>query len=155
MTLSRVWLSFWYVSPDGVDADLDPQSVELLVNAWCTPAVVVGHCPDELLDLEREGRAPYPCWPGLPSPEVAKSLAVPANDGGGFDDDQDVRPTLKTIPEDDSEGPVHVCRLRFRSLPLTHRQLLTQGEVVNREISPGHGQAADGSEHDPDGESEK
>ena len=80
---------------------------------------------------------------------------MPANDGGRFDDDEDVGPAFELLFQNDPEGTVDVCRHRFWALALIHRQLLTQSEVFDREIGPGHCQRADGSEHDLHGESEK
>ena len=64
--------------------------------------------------------------PGLVLPE---SLAMPADDGGGRDDDQGVLPSGPDSPEPDLEEPLEPAQARPLALPFEDGQLLAQSQV--------------------------
>src|SRR5207237_3520357 len=68
-----------------------------------------GHGADELCDLAVDGRSPGPAAPGLPVPECAEALPVPANHGLGANHIERLappRPPLREpYPEESIEGP--------------------------------------------------
>ena len=66
---------------------------------------------------------------GLPFPEQAKPLAVPADDRLGLDDDKGVLPAWPQAGKEDPEHTVERTKPRPWSFPLQGRHLLAKSDV--------------------------
>ena len=67
--------------------------------------VGVGHAADEGADRRGDGRATGPVAPALPGPEEPEPGALPAHDGVGLDDGDDLRPAVPEAGEQDPDPP--------------------------------------------------
>jgi hypothetical protein len=84
------------------------------------------------------------------------ACAVPADDGLGLHDAEDVGPPGPDAAQGRPEKPVQLIQPRTRPLPLEHRDLLPQGEDLNCSVMPtaeedsDSGQESNGEfEHEP------
>jgi len=86
--------------------------------------ILLCHLHDEFADVLRNS---WPTSLRLPFPEQLETLAMPANQGFGFDDYQGLFPTAETRPEDETDtgGVVQSPRL---DLPL-----LIEGQLLSQE----------------------
>ena len=73
------------VLADGAGGDLNGQlELQLIGDAFLSPGrILCGHLPDESAQILGDSRSAY--RPGFPAPEETESLAVPAEEGIGFD----------------------------------------------------------------------
>lgn len=76
-------------------ADLDAELQQFAVNPWSTPKrVLAAHRTNQLPDVFRHCGPPRLPTSDFPSPEQTKTLAVPAEDVGCFDDEDPAAPIL-------------------------------------------------------------
>ena len=68
-------------------ADGDAQFEQLTMDVGCAPErILAAHPPDQIADLTGNGRTARLTEPNFPSPEEAKSFAMPGDDGFRLDD---------------------------------------------------------------------
>ena len=72
--------------------------------------------------------------PTFPAPVEPEALAVPADDGGRFDEDQDPAPTWPDTPEPYPEDSIAVLQTDTPLLPLKDDHLLSEGHILKRQI---------------------
>ncbi len=108
-------------------ADIDAQLQNFAVDAGSAPQrVLAAHSLDEFAYFLRGQRATRHSVAGLPFPEQAKPLAVPADDCLGLDDDKGVLPAWPQTGKEDPEHAVERMKLRTWSFPLQDRNLLAE-----------------------------
>ncbi len=110
-------------------ADLDSQLEQFTVDARGAPQrVVPAHSPDQIPHLRGHRRSSFPSRSGFPTPEQPKTLAVPANDGLRFDDDDGIHATGPQAIEPHPEEPVDPAQPgQGRPFALEHQQLMAKG----------------------------
>jgi len=108
--------------------DLETERLQFAVDLRCAPAdILLCHPADEITNLSGD---PRPATPrsGSPEPVETEAGAVPADDGLGLDDDQNVGPPAPKAVEGCREEPVEGVQFGPRSLPFEHGDLLREGE---------------------------
>ncbi len=128
--------------------DLDPQLEQFTVDARGAPQrVLPAHSPDQIPHLRGHRRASPPSRSGFPTPEQPKTLAVPANYGLRFDDDDGVHATGPQAIEPDPEEPVDPGQPGpGRPYALEHRQLMAKGNEFELQRGPVSKAREDGGE---------
>src|SRR2546425_11838962 len=96
-----------------------------------------GHGADELCDLEVDGRSPGSAAPGLPVPECAESLPVPANHGLGPNDIERFPPPCPPLREPHPEDAVEETDRRSLGAAAEQGELLSQRQVLKNEVGAG------------------
>ena len=91
LTLIAVGTSPREISRDGGETDRDSELLEFCSDLSGAPAVLIRESTDEGLNLRRDRRSSG-SRPRDGSPVEPKTLAMPADDGVGLDDDQGVFP---------------------------------------------------------------
>ena len=74
--------------------------------------------------------------PALPAPVGAKSPAVPADHGGRLDENEGPAPSRPDAPEPDPEDSIAVLQAHRPLLSLKDHQLLSEGQVLERQAPP-------------------
>jgi hypothetical protein len=116
-------------------SDLEPEHKQLTVNARRSPSRVLGgDSTDERSEL-RIDRWTSASVSALPGPVELEALAMPANDGLGLHDDQSVVPVWPQAAEGDPECAISLRQLGTFALAVQNGQLLSQGEVLERELA--------------------
>ena len=98
---------------------------KLCCHARLSPSrILLCHLHDEFADVLRNS---WPTSLRLPFPKQLETLAMPANQGLGFDDDQGLFPIAEARPEDEREtgGVVQSSRLDL--------SLLIEGQLLSQE----------------------
>ncbi len=76
------------VLADARFADVDANLEQFAVNAGRTPEwILTAHGADQVADLLRQGGPSRFSPPNPPGPKETKALPVPADDGGGFNEE--------------------------------------------------------------------
>ena len=96
-----------------------------------------GHLADESSGLLGDAAIGRAAGVRLPSPEKAKTGAVPADHGVWLDDDQDIGPARPEAGKDQPEGAVAVPKAGAARCAPQVRQLLAQSQVLDRQIHVG------------------
>src|SRR5258708_7856825 len=89
--------------------------------------VLLRQSPDQNANLLGDLRSTA-LRPGSPAPIETEPGAVPADDGVGFDEDQDVRPAGPTLAECRPEESVQGVQCWPWPFPFQHGKLLSEGE---------------------------
>ena len=89
--------------------------------------VFFGQASDQAADFIGNLRPPT-ARSRAPSPVETETLAMPADDGFRFDEDEDVGPAGPDAVQGDPEEPVERVQRRPRPFPLENGELLSQGE---------------------------
>ena len=106
------------------------------MDSWGAPERIGrGHSHDEGLDLGVDGRA-VPGGPdGEPGPVSAEASPVPPQDGVGGNDHEGLPPPGPDPGQPDPEEAVRRAKAGARRRPLVHGELLTQSEVLDRQLA--------------------
>jgi hypothetical protein len=72
--------------------------------------------------------------PRNPTPEEAETLAMPGHHGLRFHDDQGLTPILPHHGEAHPEQTIFLSQSGSMAVPLEHRELLTEGQVLQSNI---------------------
>jgi hypothetical protein len=80
-------------------------------------------------DFPRNGRAAKRAWLAQLSPMVAKTLALPRNDGAGLNERQGVLPGRPEPRETHPEQPIGWAKSRAMDGPLIDRKLMSQRKI--------------------------
>ena len=132
------------VSRHGSFGDDQTQFQEFSVNLGCTPSCILfRHLADQRSNLCGDLRSAT-ARSRMPAPVEAETSPMPADDGLGFDDLEDIHPAGPEARQGSPEEPVEGVQWRPRSLALENSQLLPQGEDFE-------GDVAAILEEDPDG----
>jgi hypothetical protein len=108
--------------------DLQPEFQEFSVDLRSTPArILVRHPADERTDFVGD-LGPTALRPGPPTPVEAETGAMPADDGLGLHDEEDVGPVGPNAAQGSPEEPVQPIQTGTGPLPLENCDLLPQGE---------------------------
>src|SRR5450432_2544530 len=119
-------------------ADVDAELEQLSVNPRRAPSQVgFGHLADESSGLLGDAAIGRAAGVRLPSPEKAKTGAVPADHGVWLDDDQDIGPARPEAGKDQPERAVAVPKAGAARCAPQVRQLLAQSQVLDRQIHVG------------------
>ena len=123
-------------------ADIDPKLEQFAVNPRRSPqGVGLSHPADERANLRGGHRAAGPVPPALPGPDEPEAGALPADDGLGLDDGDDLRPAVPEAGEQDPEHPVGGAQAWTRRGALEDSQLVPQREVLEHQGAAGSEQA--------------
>ena len=95
--------------------------------------VGLSHAADERADLRSDRRAAGPVPPALPGPDEPEAGALPADDGLGLDDGDDLCPAVPEAGEQDPEHSVGRAQAWAWRGALEHAQLMAQGEVLEHQ----------------------
>src|SRR3954452_11934007 len=105
--------------PDGGGADLVAESGEFAVDASVPPRRILGgQAHDQGAQASGDGRSTGPG--GLGGPAVGDELAVPAQDGGGGDEQSEASADREQSGEGADQGAVGPAHLRARCASLEH-----------------------------------
>ena len=94
-----------------------------------------GHSSDQGLDRGVDGRVACRGAPGERGPVTAKAVSLPAQHGGGSNDDEGLPPSGPHSGQPDPKEPIAPLKLRPVRRPLVDGQLLPQGEVLEGELA--------------------
>jgi hypothetical protein len=124
-----------------VEAELE----ELAMNPRRAPGrVLYGHSPNQPSDLGTSARTPAL---RLPSPEEAERLAMPGDDGLGFDDDEALSPARKAVENEGPEGSVPRGQGKVGWLrPEEDTDLMAKGQVLGDQGGARTKKGAEGAE---------
>ena len=131
--------------------DLEAQLLEFPVNPRRAPrGLAARHLSDERSDLRGDGRTAGPVPAALPGPEELEAGPLPANDGGGLDDGDGIRPAAPQAGQQDPEQPVGPPQAWTRRRALEDGQLVPQREVLEDQgaVGPDPAEEADEDEGD-------
>ncbi len=135
----RLARSLLHPAQDRSLRDLEAEHLQFAVDARRTPARILGdHLEDQRAQLL--ARWPSPSWPALPrapSPVPAKPGLMPADDGLRLNQNQRHFPTRPELLEQDPEHPVRSSHARSGSFGRKNDELLPQGQILKKEITPG------------------
>src|SRR5215510_11700946 len=122
------------VSSHGSLGDDETQFQEFSVNLGCTPSgILFRHLADQGANLLGDLR-PATARSRMPAPVETETSPMPADDGFGFDNLEDIHPAGPATRQGSPEEPVQGVERRPRSLALQHCQLLPQGEDFERDV---------------------
>ena len=112
--------------------DLDAQFEQFPVDVGRSPQrVFAAHPADQIADLAGNGGPTHPAVPDLPSPEKAKSPAMPSDRGRGFHDVQRRAPLAPDLREENPKQTVGCSQLRpFSGRPLQDPDLVPESDVL-------------------------
>src|SRR5437660_9895140 len=96
-----------------------------------------GHGADELCHLAVDGRSPGSAAPGLPVPECAESLPVPANHGLGANHIERLAPPRPPLREPYPEESIEGAKPRTPRAATEPGALPTERQVLKAEVSRG------------------
>src|SRR5215467_9456097 len=97
--------------------------------------VLMRQAPDQYTNLFANLRSAA-ARPRAPPPVKPETSAVPADDGRGFDDDEDVSPTGPTMAQGIPKESVQPVQGWTRPLAFEHRDLLSEGQDFESRITP-------------------
>jgi hypothetical protein len=146
----RRWLPLAYdlLAHAGL-TDVDTEFEQFTVDAGCAPeGILAAHLPDQLADFFRHRWAPGLAVTNLPGPEQPEALAVPANNGFRFDDDQGRSPIAPDFAQPRPEESISGCQFRPLHRATQYAELVSECDVFQLKGSSrfegyGHG----GSQH--------
>ena len=131
----------WWLSPTRHVArhrgfsDLEAEHKQLTVNARRSPRrVLAGDATDERPDL-RIDRWTTASVSALPAPVELEALTMPADYGLGLHDEEGVLPVWPQTAQRDPECAVRLGQPGAFGLALHNGQLLSQGEVLERQLA--------------------
>src|SRR2546421_2462171 len=101
-----------------------------------------GHGADELCDLAVDGRSPGPAAPGLPVPECAEALPVPANHGLGANHIERRAPPRPPLREPYPEESIEGAKPRTLRAATEQGELLSERQVLKNEVRAGSQRSA-------------
>ncbi len=136
------------VAPDGAGAHDDLQLEEFAPDPLGAPQRILPRHPgDEVANLGAEA------WPaarpsGLPPPEEAPTLAVPAEDRLRLDEHQVAPPIAAEAPHHEPEGSVPSAEPRVRTGTERDGKLLAKQEVLQHEVATATQQRVDRAEQE-------
>ena len=108
------------------------------MNPWRPPqGVGLRHPADERADFRGDRRAAGPLPPALPGPYEPEAGALPADDGLGLDDGDDLRPAVPEAGEQDPEHSVGRSQAWAWCGALEHAELMAQREVLEHQGAAG------------------
>ena len=120
---------------DGPFGNVVTEHEQLTVNPWCSPrGVLGGHVANQSTDFGRRRGASRPPATGLPSPIPSKAFAMPANNGVGPDDDQDIPPSWPQAAKRYAEDTIGRPHPWSRPFGREDRKLLAERQVLDQEI---------------------
>jgi len=141
--LFRVRRAHWTISmevlADGARGDLNGQlELQFIGDAFLSPGgILCGHLADESAQILGDLRSAH--RPGLPAPEEAESLAVPAKEGIGLDVHQGVTPE-EHAPQNDHNQSRGIVGPVWLYLPLLEQgELFAQEQVLGSQCAAGPG----------------
>ena len=107
------------------------------MHSWRAPIQIgIRHSPNQCAYL---AILPWPTGTvlaGEASPVGGEALSMPAEDGFGFDDDQSLLPVAPDPGQDHPECSIQFPNPGPRSLSAEKGELLTECEVLERQIRP-------------------
>jgi hypothetical protein len=92
------------------------------------------HLLDQDPQLQAYRRASWPSIPRLPGPPGPKALAMPADDGRGLYQEQNVAPARPAVGKLNPEGSLEPSELRPLRAVMQESELLPKGEVLEHQI---------------------
>src|SRR5215472_13516272 len=105
--------------------------------------VLLRQAPDQPTHLLGDLRSAA-ARPGTPAPIEAETSAVPADDGLGLDDDEDVGPAGPTAAQGSPKESVEPVQDWPRPFAFKHGYLMTEGEDLQSGIAPSAKENAEG-----------
>ena len=105
------------------------------MNSWrSSQGVRFRHFPDQISHLgAHSGTAGSPA-PGDPGPVKPEPSSRPAHDRLWVDNQQGPSPVTPNPGQPDPKPAVHLSQPRSRTLPFHHRQLLTEGQILQSQF---------------------
>ena len=106
------------------------------MNPWSAPqGIGTRHSANQFSDLQGN------CWPAtfvsaLPSPVVLEALPVPADHGGGFDDEEAFSPPIPGPSQPEPEDAILGFQPWTSGLSVQHDELLAQGQILRDQVDP-------------------
>ena len=105
------------------------------MDAWRAPARIRSrHGAHEIRKLRGDRRSTRSPAAGLPSPEGAEALPVPANHGLGANDVERLSPPSPRVGEPHPEESIEAPELRSLRLAAEEGKLLPERQVLEREV---------------------
>jgi hypothetical protein len=122
------------VSSHGSFGDGEAELLKLAVDPGGSPIEVhCRHAPDESPNL-LVGPRPAASRPGTPTPVKTKAGTVPADDGVGFHDDEDLAPAEPQDPKCRPEESIPRVQCWPRPFAFEDRDLLAEGEDLKGRV---------------------
>jgi hypothetical protein len=134
----RIARRFPHPAENGALGDFVPEHLQFTVNARrARGGVLRNHAEDEFAKLSR---CRFPANAAAPArdpfPIHFESCAMPANDGVGLDDQKSLSPISPEAPQENPEHAIMGSQARTRMLRCQGRKLLSECEVLQKQISP-------------------
>ena len=125
---------------------MKPSFPQFAVDPGGSPdGILCRHASDESANL-LAGPRPTAPRPGTPAPVETKTGAVPADDGLGFHDDEDLAPAAPATPECRPEESVQGVHRWPRPFAFEDSDLLSQGKELEGRVASTTEEDADGGE---------
>ena len=122
---------------DGPLRDVDSELQEFAVHTGCAPQDVgMGIPANPFADLAILRWPTGTVLPGEASPVRGEAFSMPAQNTFGLDDDQSLLPVPPGPAQDRPEGSIPSTNPGPPALPAKNRKLLTECEVLERQIRP-------------------
>src|SRR5439155_23349611 len=132
---------------NGAPRDVEPELEYLAVNAWRTPdRIRERNGAHEVRKLRADLRSTHSPAAGLPAPESAEALPVPANHGLGANEVERLAPPRPPVGEPHPEGSIEAPELRSLRSAAEQGELLPERQVLEREVSAGSERRAQGAQ---------
>ena len=117
------------------------------MNAWRAPERIrKRHGAHEIRKLRADRRSTRSPAAGLPGPESAEALPVPANHGLGANEVERLWPPAPMVGEPHPEEAIEAPELWSRRTATEQGKLLPERQVLEREIGAGSERRAQGAQ---------
>ena len=135
-----------HVGRGGALRDVEPEFEQLAVNAWRAPERIrERHGAHEIRKLRADQRSTRSPAAGLPGPEDAEALPVPANHALGANELERLSPSGPMAREPHPEETIEAPELRSLRSTAEQGKLLPERQVVEREVGAGSERRAQGA----------
>jgi hypothetical protein len=134
--LRRLYAALLEQPRDGALGNVDPQLEKFAVDSRRAPQGIGRGDPcDQGTDFGVDGRPP-PGGPGRePGPVLTEAAPLPAQHGVGGNDQKRLPPSGPDAGQGGPEEPISCAELRPAHRSLVHGELLTQGEVLQSDLT--------------------
>jgi hypothetical protein len=135
-----------HVGRGGALRDVEPEFEQLAVNAWRAPERIrERHGAHEIRKLRADRRSTRSPAAGLPGPEDAEALPVPANHALGANELERLSPSGPMAREPHPEETIEAPELRSLRSTAEQGKLLPERQVLEREVGAGSERRAQGA----------
>ena len=129
-------MSLMSIATNGLGAKVEAQRLKLATNSFRAPMrVLLGHAKNQFAQLCRDARPTRRTVPALEGPVTLPCPLMPAHDCVGLDDEQGMPPARPESRKQRPEEAVLFSKARPAFLSLVNRQLVSQREALQEEVS--------------------